>query len=104
VASSLLTIRATADVVRGRLPQGDFAEDVLGLKLSCTFSPDLTLDSFVQYDTESDSLGTNTRLRWDFTPASQLFFVVNYNFLDPQGSFSGDGYETTIKIQHEVRF
>jgi hypothetical protein len=104
VASSLLTIRATADVVRGRLPQGDFAEDVLGLKLSCTFSPDLTLDSFVQYDTESDSLGTNTRLRWDLTPASQLFLVVNYNFLDPGGSFESDGYATTLKIQHEMRF
>jgi hypothetical protein len=104
VTSALLTLRATADIVRGRLPQGDFAEDVLGLKASFTFSPDLTLDSFVQYDTESRSLGTNTRLRWDVTPVSQVFVVVNYNFLDTGASFVGDGYETTIKVQHEVRF
>ncbi len=104
VASSWLTVRATADLVRGRLPQGRLSEDLIGLKLSCTFSPDLTLDSFVQYDTESDSLGTNTRLRWDFTPASQLFFVVNYNFVDPAGSFTSDGYQTALKVQHELRF
>jgi hypothetical protein len=104
VTSPLLTIRATADVVRSRLPQGDFNADVFGVKLSFTFSPDLTLDSFVQYDTESDSLGTNTRLRWDWTPLSQLFLVFNYNALDPGGAFVSDGYEATVKLQHEIRF
>jgi hypothetical protein len=104
VASALVTIRATADIVRGRFPQGDLAEDVLGFKLSCTFSPDLTLDSFVQYDTESASIGTNTRLRWDVTPVSQVFLVVNYNFVDLGDSFGSDGYQTTLKVQHEVRF
>ena len=56
--------------------------------------------------TFGDPLGrsANTRLRWDLTPASQLFFVVNYNFFDPGGAFDSDGYEATIEIQHEVRF
>jgi hypothetical protein len=104
VVSALLTVRATTDVVRGRLPQGDFANDVYGLKLSFTFSPDLTLDSFVQYDTDSRSLGTNTRLRWDFTPNSQLFIVVNVNAQHDPGSFSTDGYETVFKVTHEIHF
>ncbi|MFY9342083.1 MAG: DUF5916 domain-containing protein [Planctomycetota bacterium] len=104
VVSSWLTVRANADLVRGRLPQGDFAEDVFGVTLGCTFSPDLTLDSFLQYDTESDSLGTNTRLRWDLTPASQVFFVVNYNALAPGGTLTSDARETVLKVQHEVRF
>jgi hypothetical protein len=104
VASSLLTLRATADVIRGRLPQGHFAEDFYGFKVSFTFSPDLTLDSFVQYDTESRNLGTNTRLRWDVTPQSQVFVVLNMNFLDQSGAFESDGYQTIVKIQHEMRF
>lgn len=104
VASSWLTVRAEADIVRARLPQGRFAEDVWGVTLACTLSPDLTLDSFLQYDTGSDSLGTNTRLRWDLTPASQVFLVVNYNARDPGGTWDSDAREAVFKIQHELRF
>jgi hypothetical protein len=104
VLSSWLTVRGETDIVRGRLPQGEFAEDVYGVTFACTFSPDLTLDSFLQYDTESDSLGTNTRLRWDLTPASQVFLVVNYNAFDPGGTWTSDARETVVKVQHEVRF
>jgi hypothetical protein len=97
-------VASTADLVRGRLPQGDFAEDVYGITLGCTFSPDRTLDVFQQNDTESDSLGTNTRLRWHLTPASQVFLVVNYSALDPGGPWASDARETVLKVQHEARF
>jgi hypothetical protein len=104
VVGASLTLGLAAEFVRGRLPQGRFAEDLYALRASLTLSPDLTIDSFVQYDTESDRLGANTRLRWDFTPDSQLFVVVNWNVQDPRGQFRSDGDETALKLQHEVRF
>ena len=35
------------------------------------------LSSFIQYDTESQNVGTNTRLRWTIKPGNDLFIVWN---------------------------
>jgi hypothetical protein len=35
------------------------------------------LSSFIQYDTESQNVGTNTRLRWTIKPGNGLFIVWN---------------------------
>ena len=49
-------------------------------------------------------IGALDSVRTQTFPPKQTIVVVDYNFLDPRGSFLGDGFETTIKIQHEVRF
>jgi hypothetical protein len=72
--------------------------------LDLTLSPNLTVSTFAQYDTESDSVGTNSRLRWDFTPQSRLFFVVNIDFEDPGARNDVGSYGTSAKFQHEFRF
>jgi Domain of unknown function (DUF5916) len=101
----LLEIGVNGEHNMGRLPQGKFTEDVYGLVLGFNFSPDLTLRSFVQYDTESDSLGTNTRVRWTITPLSEMFFVINYNARKPPGrDLRTQSYETILKLQYEFRF
>ncbi len=51
-----------------RLWQGDFA---------FALDPDIVLTSFVQYDTESQNIGNNMRLRWTFRPGNDLFIVWN---------------------------
>jgi hypothetical protein len=55
---------------------------VFGLQTLVNFSPDLTFSSFVQYDTESRIVGSNTRLRLTFDPAGDLFIVYNHNLQD----------------------
>ncbi|MGH9554936.1 MAG: hypothetical protein ACRD2Y_03850 [Terriglobales bacterium] len=35
------------------------------------------LTTFLQYDTESQNVGTNTRLRWTIKPGDNLFLVWN---------------------------
>jgi hypothetical protein len=39
----------------------------------------LQLNSFVQYDTQDRTFGTNTRLRWTFHPRGDLFLIYNHN-------------------------
>jgi hypothetical protein len=63
----------------GRMPEGNFTQDLVGTRVRLNASPDLQLTSFVQYDNESDSFGTNTRLRWTFDPLGDLFVVYNHN-------------------------
>jgi hypothetical protein len=45
--------------------------------LAYAFSPNLALTSFLQYDTESQNVGNNMRLRWTIKPGNDLFIVWN---------------------------
>ena len=38
-------------------------------------SPRLFLSGLVQYSTQSDALGANLRLRWEYAPGSEIFIV-----------------------------
>jgi len=77
--SPFVIVEFTGEHDVGQMPEGDFTQDLLGTRLRLNFSPDLQLTSFVQYDSESDSFGTNTRLRWTFNPLGDLFVVYNHN-------------------------
>jgi len=58
---------------------GKFTQNLYNTRIEVKFSPDLQLAGFVQYDNESASLGTNTRVRWTFHPSGDLFVVYNHN-------------------------
>ncbi len=64
-----------------RLPYGNFNQSLFGGKLQLNFTPDIQLSSFIQYDNMSNSIGTNTRLRWTFVPKGDLFVVYNHNMV-----------------------
>jgi hypothetical protein len=63
----------------GQLPEGDFTQYLYSGRLELKFTPDIQLSSFAQYDNESESMGTNTRMRWTFHPNGDLFVVYNHN-------------------------
>ena len=67
----------------GKLPFGDFTQDLYGVRVQVNMSSNLNLSSFIQYDTESGSLGTNNRFRWTFAPRGDLFIVYNHNMSRP---------------------
>ena len=71
----------------GRLAEGQFTQDVFGARLRLNVSPDLQVNSYVQYDDESDGVGTNTRLRWSYSPAGDLYIVYNHNVAAPLDEF-----------------
>lgn len=61
----------------GNLPQGDFDRKLYRIRAGYDFNPDLRIASFIQYDSDSDVLGSNTRLRWIITPGRELFVIWN---------------------------
>jgi hypothetical protein len=75
-----LRLELSAENDFGYLPQGDFIQRLLQLKTLYAFSPDLLLSAFTQYDSESRSLGVNSRLRWTIRPGRDLFLVWNRNW------------------------
>jgi hypothetical protein len=87
----------------GRLEQGDFDLTVAGTKVRLNLSPDLQLNSFLQYDTEDETFGTNTRLRWTFHPRGDLFVIYNHNFRELENRWRKEGNELLVKLQYTFR-
>jgi hypothetical protein len=86
-----------------RLPQGDFDQTQLGFRVRMNLSPNLQLNSFVQYDDESREIGTNTRARWIFHPQGELFVIYNHNLRELEDRFVRESNELLVKLQYTFR-
>jgi hypothetical protein len=103
----LVALEADVELNVGRLPAGNFTTQLYAGRVLVNISPDLTVSSLLQYDTESRSLGTNTRVRWTFSPYGDLFVVYNYNTtnqLEPRREWLLDTTELLAKLQYALRW
>jgi hypothetical protein len=75
-----LELGLTNEDVFAELPQGHFVQKLWQLNAAWSFSPDLNISTFVQYDTSQDQLGFNTRLHWAITADKDLYVVWNRNW------------------------
>jgi len=50
-------------------------------KLDFTFTKTLSWTTFVQYNSQGENLGVNSRMQWRFAPLSDLFIVYNDNYI-----------------------
>jgi hypothetical protein len=98
--SPLITFLIDAEHAIGRLPQGGFDVTLVGTKVRLNLTPDLQINSFLQYDTESRSLGTNTRLRWTFHPRGDVFLIYNHNLRELVDRWRRDASELLVKVQY----
>jgi hypothetical protein len=62
---------------RVRLPYGDFNATVISARFIVTPTPRMLLSGLVQYNALAHSLGSSLRLRWEYTPGSELFVVYS---------------------------
>lgn len=100
----LVTVELSAERNIGRLPAGDFSVTLVGTRLRVNVSPDLSLAGYVQYDTESNSVGVNTRLRWTFRPVADLFVVYNHNVRSIEDRWQQDSNQLIVKMQYAWRW
>ena len=66
-----------------KLPEPYSSKDIwlISPKLDFTFSKTLFWTTFVQYNSQKENLGVNSRLQWRFAPLSDLFIVYNDNYI-----------------------
>jgi hypothetical protein len=86
--------------IDGRLPAGDFIEQLWQQKIVYSFSPDLVLSLYTQYDSVSGNLGTNARLRYTIRPGTDLYVVWNRGWVHPPGA--ADGAELDLQSDQAV--
>lgn len=53
---------------------------LIGPKLDITFSKSIFWNTFVQYSSQSENFGINSRLQWRFAPLSDFYLVYNDNY------------------------
>ena len=104
----IVELNATRNVAR--LPEGNFTQQVIGTRFRINVSPDLQVNSYLQYDDLSESFGTNTRLRWTFAPQGDLVVVYNHNVdelvnaLDRHRGWRFASNQLLVKLQYAFRY
>ena len=65
-------------------PQGSFRTDLLVSRVNFSFTPRMFFSGLIQYNSSSNTVSNNLRLRWEYQPGSELFVVYTEDRLtDP---------------------
>ncbi len=86
-----------------RIPAGDFNKELVSTRAAVNVSSDLNLSLFVQYDNETSSVGTYSRLRWTFAPLGDLYIVYKHN-LQPEleDRWQQDQNQLIVKLTYGI--
>ena len=68
-------------------------------KIDFTFTKTLTWITFVQYNSQGENLGINSRMQWRFSPLSDLFLVYNDNYISTD-NFSPRNRSFNLKLTY----
>ena len=60
-----------------RLDEKDYTAPLVTSRITYTFTPRMFFGGLVQYNSVSNSLSANLRLRWEYQPGSEMFIVYN---------------------------
>lgn len=98
-----LAVEVNGEVAHGRLPEGRFTTTVTGVRVRYNASPNLAFNTLVQYDSESETVGSNTRIRWTISPAAEAFLIYNHNVRDRLDRWSFESNQLLGKVQVAFR-
>ncbi len=101
--ASILTFEFIGTHNIGRLPFGNFDQTLVGTRVRFNASPDLQLNSFIQYDTDTRRLGVNARIHWIFHPQGDLFFVFNHNTFNSMERWELVNQQVLLKARYNFR-
>jgi hypothetical protein len=90
----------------GHMPVGNFQQKLWQFQGAYAWNPNLIFTTFIQYDTDSNSVGTNNRLRWTIKPGNDLFVIWNRNWqkIVPSLSLVPESDLVAVKLRWTFRF
>jgi hypothetical protein len=75
--SSQYSIEPSVSVNFVDLPQGKFTAKLVGTRVTYTVTPLMFASALLQFNSTTNSVSANVRLRWEYRPGSELFLVYN---------------------------
>jgi hypothetical protein len=101
--SALIALELTGERDVGDLREGRFVQAVTGARVRFNVSPDMQVSSYWQYDTQSRSIGSNSKLRWTFRAVGDLFVIYNHNVRELGDRWQLDSNQLLVKLQYAFR-
>ena len=90
---------------RIELPGGRFTAKLVTSRMTYTLTPRMFFSGLLQYNSSTDSLNTNVRLRWEYQPGSELFVVYNdVRDTEFRGSLMLENRAFVVKFTRLFRF
>jgi len=87
------------------LDEGDFNTSLVLFRFDYAFTPFLSLANFVQYDSESENIGLQSRFRWILKPGNELFVVLNHAWQENElDRFESAQTRFRVKLNYTFRF
>ncbi len=106
--SKHLRLTAGYDMEKFDLPTGDLTVHIGSLDSSINFSPDMQIDTQMQYDNISERFSFSSRFRWFPQPQTEIFVAVDQTADLESSSFPGDfdpdRTQAIIRLGHTFRF
>ena len=81
-----------------RLDTGRLETWLVSSRVNFYFTPEISWENLIQYDTQSGTVGVNSRLRWAFRDGQEIFVVFNQNVEADDLDFTIDTTELIAKI------
>ena len=75
--SSQFSLEPSVSVNWVDLPQGKFTAKLVGTRVTYTVTPLMFVSALMQFNSTTNSVSANVRLRWEYRPGSELFLVYN---------------------------
>jgi hypothetical protein len=75
--SPRFSLEPTCSINLVDLPEGAFTTTLAGSRVTYTMTPRMFVSTLLQYNSTTDAVAANVRLRWEYRPGSELFIVYN---------------------------
>jgi hypothetical protein len=75
--TSQLSVEPSFSVNWVDLVEGSFTTRLVGSRVTYTMTPRMFASALLQYNSGTNAVSTNVRLRWEYRPGSELFVVFN---------------------------
>jgi len=87
------------------LPYGAFTTRLIGSRVTYTVTPLMFASALIQYNSGSNLVSANVRLRWEYRPGSELFVVFNEERDSDSAQFSDlRNRALIVKVNRLFRF
>ncbi len=104
--SPQLSVEPTVSLNRITLPEGRFTARLVTARTIYTVTPLMFVSALVQYNSSTNAMSTNLRMRWEYQPCSELFVVYSEqrDTLAPQRFPQLENRALIVKINRLIRF
>jgi hypothetical protein len=88
-----------------RLKEGNFNTSLAIFRLDYSFNPYVHLTNFLQYDTNSQNIGLQSRLYWIIRPGNEIYLLFNHEWQETAlERFAAVRTDARVKLNYTFRF